>query len=81
MKPDSNGNYPDEPLSGNTNDPNDWAYLKHIYTYDQDESVEMIYQFRAVLDEHKQKNGGDSRYIFSIIIKYNYHILLKKILV
>lgn len=58
---DADGNYPDEPLSGNTNDPNDWNYLNHIYTKDMPETIDMVYQWREVLDEHKKRHGGESR--------------------
>lgn len=61
VEKDANGNYPDEPLSGNTNDPNDWNYLNHIYTKDMPETIEMIYQWREVLDNHKKQHGGESR--------------------
>lgn len=32
--PDETGRYPDEPLSGYTDDPDDSSYLLHIYTQD-----------------------------------------------
>ncbi|XP_055295300.1 maltase A3-like [Sitodiplosis mosellana] len=56
-----NGRLPDEPRSGNTNDPDDWNYLKHIFTVDQPETIDMVYQWREVLDEHQRQNGGDAR--------------------
>lgn len=61
VQPDENGNYPNEPQSGTTNDPNDWNFLNHIYTTDQNETVDMVYQWRAVLDEHRNRTGGDTR--------------------
>lgn len=52
------GKYPDEPLSGNINaDPESHGYLNHIYTTDQDETVEMVYQWREVFDEIAKKDG------------------------
>ncbi|KAL4712977.1 hypothetical protein ACJJTC_012047 [Scirpophaga incertulas] len=51
------GKYPDEPLSGYDSDPDNYNYLKHIYTEDQDETYDMIYQWREVLDEYKSKDG------------------------
>lgn len=35
------GRYPDEPLSGGT-DPDDWGYLRHIYTQDLPETIDMV---------------------------------------
>ncbi|GAB0095460.1 maltase A2-like [Sergentomyia squamirostris] len=52
------GHYPDEPLSGITTDPDSFDYVQHIYTVDQPETVEMLYQFREVLDEYTRKDGN-----------------------
>lgn len=55
---DASGNYPDEPKSGDClDDPQSHCFLSHIYTKDQDETYDMAYQWRAVLDEF----GGDKR--------------------
>ncbi|XP_026756926.1 maltase A1-like [Galleria mellonella] len=52
------GKYPDEPLSGDLNaDPLSYNYLRHIYTSDQDETFDMVYQWREVLDEFKERDG------------------------
>ncbi|KPI94589.1 putative maltase H [Papilio xuthus] len=52
------GKYPDEPLSGNNvDDPESHNYLSHIYTIDQEETYEMVYQWREVFDEYKDKDG------------------------
>ncbi|KAH8299668.1 hypothetical protein KR044_004345 [Drosophila immigrans] len=59
--PDAEGRYPDEPLSGYTDDPDDSSYLKHIYTQDQPETVDMVYQWRQLLDDYKRIHGGDTR--------------------
>ncbi|XP_030573679.1 maltase A1 [Drosophila novamexicana] len=59
--PDAQGRYPDEPLSGYTDDPDDSSYLKHIYTQDQPETVDMVYQWRQLLDDYKRIHGGDTR--------------------
>lgn len=56
-----NGSYPDEPVSGWSNDPNDYNFLDHIYTKDQRETVEIMYEWRQFLDQYKEKNGGDTR--------------------
>ncbi|OWR49124.1 maltase A1-like [Danaus plexippus] len=52
------GKYPDEPLSGqSTHDPQNYDYLDHIYTKDQEETFDMVYQWREVFDEYKEKDG------------------------
>ncbi|XP_063696435.1 probable maltase [Culicoides brevitarsis] len=56
IQPDENGNYKDEPLSGITSDPTDYQYTSHIYTQDQPETFDMAYQWRAVVDEYKNKD-------------------------
>lgn len=60
IAPDENGNLPDEPLSGKCSDPNDYCYLKHIYTYDQNETYDMVFQWRELLEQFRQENGGDA---------------------
>lgn len=52
VKPDARGNYPDEPLTGaSCPNPDDYCYTQHIYTQDQEETFDMIYQWRALMDE------------------------------
>lgn len=58
---DASGRYPDEPPSGDTNDPLDYGYLHHIYTQSRDETFDMVYQWRELLDQYKQQHGGDTR--------------------
>ncbi|KFB50157.1 AGAP012399-PA-like protein [Anopheles sinensis] len=62
---DVNGQYPDEPLSGNTNDPEDPGYLVHIFTQDRNETLDMVYQWRAVTDQFQQEHGGRERIIMA----------------
>lgn len=59
--PNTKGQIPDEPLSGNSNDPDSYDYLKHIFTIDQPETVDMVYQWRQLLNDYKMKNGGEDR--------------------
>ncbi|XP_055908359.1 maltase A1-like [Eupeodes corollae] len=59
--PDSSGRYPDEPLSGTTNDKDDHDYLTHIYTENQPETLDMVYQWRTVMDDYQRIHGGDTR--------------------
>ncbi|XP_058832022.1 maltase A1-like [Topomyia yanbarensis] len=74
---DAEGNYLDEPLSGNTNDPDDPGYTVHVYTQDRNETLDMVYQWRAVLDDFQKVNGGDARIMMTesysgidIVMKY-----------
>ncbi|XP_049703012.2 maltase A1 [Helicoverpa armigera] len=53
-----NGQYPDEPVSGAAGlTPEDYDYLSHIYTRDQNETYDLIYDWRAVLDEYTEKHN------------------------
>lgn len=47
----------DEPLSGKSEDPNDWNYLNHIYVTDQDRTYDIVQDWSHVLDEYKAKDG------------------------
>lgn len=58
-------NFQDEPVSGSSNDPLLYEYLNHIYTQDLPETVDMVYQWRAVMDEYKLQHGGDTRVIMT----------------
>lgn len=58
-------NYLDEPASGNSEDPLMPEYLDHIYTQNLPETVDMVYQWRAVMDEYKNKSGGDTRVLMT----------------
>lgn len=56
-KDEFGGRFPDEPLSGNSEDPDSYDYLNHIYTINQDETYDMVYQWRDVFDEFKETDG------------------------
>lgn len=54
IQADEDGNYPDEPLSGNCADEEEaHCYLSHVYTQNYPETIDMVYQWREVLDEFK----------------------------
>ncbi|KAG5671321.1 hypothetical protein PVAND_001525 [Polypedilum vanderplanki] len=57
----SNGTFPDEPVGNPNCGFNDHCYLDHIYTQDQDETFDMAYQWRELLDEFKETFGGFTR--------------------
>lgn len=45
------GHYPDEPTSGKPGlHPDDYNYLYHVYTKDQEEIYDIVAQFREVFD-------------------------------
>ncbi|XP_011178703.2 maltase A1 [Zeugodacus cucurbitae] len=61
--PDANGNFPDEPVIDNVSecpDPDDWCHLNHTYTQDQPESIEMVYQWRELVEQYRKEKGGES---------------------
>jgi alpha-glucosidase len=52
VKADAHGNYPDEPLTGEScSNPDDFCYTQHVYTQDQPETYDMIFQWQELLDE------------------------------
>lgn len=54
--------FKDEPLSGDeTAGETDYEYLTHIYTKDQPETYDMIYQFRELVDNYTAEKGEYSR--------------------
>ncbi|XP_067631848.1 maltase A1-like [Eurosta solidaginis] len=64
VKPYEDGTYPDEPVIDDVSicpDPDDECHLKHIYSQDQPESIEMVYQWRELLEEYTKENGGETR--------------------
>ncbi|XP_058832024.1 maltase 2-like isoform X2 [Topomyia yanbarensis] len=58
-------NFPNEPPSGNSDDPLRPEYLNHIYTQDLPETVDMVYQWRELLDNYKKQKGGDTRVLMT----------------
>ena len=49
----------DEPLSGNTDDPNDYGYLDHIYTMNLPETREWLAEFYQVVKSYGEIDGHD----------------------
>ncbi|KAL7738175.1 hypothetical protein ACLKA6_006514 [Drosophila palustris] len=62
---DNNGNWPDEPRNEYVSDPLDYAYLNHIYTTNQPETIDLVYQFRTVLSDMDRELGGDDRVLLT----------------
>ncbi|XP_076273444.1 maltase 1-like [Rhynchophorus ferrugineus] len=52
----------DEPINPDSGvDSTNWNYLEHIYTKDQPETFELVYSWRAHLDNYTNTVGGDTR--------------------
>ncbi|TDG41744.1 hypothetical protein AWZ03_011850 [Drosophila navojoa] len=58
---DENGQYPDEAVSGLTDDKDDRSYLKNELIENRAETIDMAYQWRTVMDDHQRIYGGDTR--------------------
>lgn len=65
IAPDENGDLPDEPLSYYCDDPEAHCYLEHIYTQDQNETLDMVYQWHEVMEEFRKENGGERRILMT----------------
>ncbi|XP_055844470.1 maltase A2-like [Episyrphus balteatus] len=63
-KVSDDGTYPDEPLAVNPG-PYTTSKLDHIYTMDQNETVEILYEWREFMDSYQKKNGGDTRILMA----------------
>ncbi|BFG05999.1 maltase A2 [Drosophila madeirensis] len=61
----ADGSYSDEPVSGWGSNPDAYDYHDHIYTKDQPATVELMYEWRAFLDQYRAENGGDSRVLLA----------------
>ncbi|XP_054739590.1 maltase A1-like [Anastrepha obliqua] len=61
VEPDENGQYPDEEVSGLTDDKDDRAYLKMDLVENRPETIDMVYQWRQVMDDYQRIHGGETR--------------------
>ncbi|XP_055307115.1 probable maltase, partial [Sitodiplosis mosellana] len=55
-KENSEGLYDDEGLTGLTDDITNWSYVNHTFTFDVDETFDLIYQWRKLVDEPEFSN-------------------------
>ncbi|XP_055310987.1 probable maltase isoform X2 [Sitodiplosis mosellana] len=55
-KENSEGLYDDEGISSANNDDQSYEYLNHTLTFDVDESFDLVYQWRKILDEPEFSN-------------------------
>ncbi|XP_030374993.1 maltase A3-like [Scaptodrosophila lebanonensis] len=61
IEPDENGQYLDEELSGLTDDKDNRNYLKSELIENRPENIEMVYQWRQVMDDYERIHGGYTR--------------------
>nr|AYV99560.1 venom polypeptide [Dolopus genitalis] len=47
---------PDEPRNNDVKDPEDWSFLQHTCTVDQPETIEMVYEWREIMDKFTQES-------------------------
>ena len=59
------GTFPDEPLSHTCNDTVGTCYLKHIYTMDQPETYDMVYQWRDLLDAYTKQHKTETKILMT----------------
>lgn len=64
-KVNDDGSYPDEPVSGLTNDTTANNYLTRIYTKDLPETYDLVYSWRELMDQYKKDHGGDTRILLT----------------
>lgn len=57
--------FPDEPLSGQSTDPLSQNYLNHIYTLDQPETVDMVYQWRELMEQYKKEHNTSTKILMT----------------
>ncbi|XP_062563069.1 maltase A3-like [Armigeres subalbatus] len=63
--PAANGSFPDEPESGLTQDQDDFDFLEHVYTQNQPETLDMVYQWRELVDNYQKEKGGETRVLMT----------------
>ncbi|XP_017126240.1 maltase A3 [Drosophila elegans] len=61
IEPDADGQYADEEVSGLTEDVEDRKYLKSDLIENRQETIDMAYQWRVVMDDYQRIHGGDTR--------------------
>lgn len=59
--PDADGNYPDEPRTYKCDDPLNQCYFDHEYTQMRPETIDMVTQWRSVMDDWQKEHGGPTR--------------------
>lgn len=65
VEKNSEGRYLDELPSGTTDDEEDFDYLSHVYTQNLPETVDMVYQWRELVDAYQETHGGETRVLMT----------------
>jgi alpha-glucosidase len=71
VKADDRGNFRDEPLTGPRDGEEDctikdnYCYTQHIYTQDQPETFDMIYQWRELIDDYARSHDNVTKVIMT----------------
>jgi len=66
VRPNARGHFPDEPLTGaSCTNPDDYCYTQHIYTNDQPETYDMIFQWRALMTEFARTHDNVTKVIMT----------------
>lgn len=60
-----NGTFPDEPKSGKCDDIYSTCYFQQIYTRDLDETYDLVYDWRDLLDNYTKQHGGDAKILMT----------------
>lgn len=65
-KINADGSFPDEPRSYNPNcDRYDDCYLNHVYVQDQDETYDMVFQWRKLVDDYAKSHNDESKVLMT----------------
>ncbi|XP_073813072.1 maltase A1-like [Musca autumnalis] len=62
------GTYPDEPVEADTSacpDPTDWCHLQHPHTNSLPECIDMVYQWRQVIDIWKLEHNSTTKILLT----------------
>lgn len=62
------GTYPDEPVISDTSvcpDPSDWCHLQHPHTNSLPECIDMVYQWRQVIDIWKLEHNSTTKILLT----------------
>jgi alpha-glucosidase len=66
VKSNAKGQYPDEPLTGDScPNSDDYCYTNHVYTQDQDETYDMIFQWRELMTEFAKTHDNFTKIIMT----------------
>ncbi|XP_055372555.1 maltase A3-like [Condylostylus longicornis] len=62
---DENGNFQDEPVRDGATDKDDYGYLIHNCTVDQPETLDLVYEWRSVMDDYQEKTRSETKVLLT----------------